>query len=164
MIKFCERVAHRQNTVKWTQSALCLSHTCKVRESSDHNYKSEYCSQLNIEGRYCLKESLIPFQITTLAPAQKETRSALHTTSSRGRETASYSSLFRGVLFRATRASSPTRRSQSRIRHNVHFYPQNKRPYLFLQPWSRHWTQAIDIIRLIYTTVVFKYATKNRFH
>jgi hypothetical protein len=37
MIKFCQRVAERQNTVKWTQSALCLSHTCKVRESSDYS-------------------------------------------------------------------------------------------------------------------------------
>jgi len=35
----------------------------------------EYCSQLNIEARFCSQESLIPLQATTLAPLQKP---ALH--------------------------------------------------------------------------------------
>lgn len=35
VIKFCQRVAETQNTVKWIHSALGLSDTCKVRETSD---------------------------------------------------------------------------------------------------------------------------------
>jgi len=44
-IKFCQRVAETQDTVKWTQSALGLPQTCKVREISDDSTLKKLTTQ-----------------------------------------------------------------------------------------------------------------------
>jgi hypothetical protein len=168
-IKFCQRGAETQDTVKWTQSTLGLSHTIKVREISDDSTLKKLTTQhssirtvtyhfsntslqlqtrilltLNIEARnknlqYLSKpRHLLPHRKTPALHCK------LRGGEAKQRATHPYSgATYSGPLERHRQQGDRNPESDAMCT----IYPQNKRPYLFLQPWSRHCMLAIDIRR-----------------